>query len=44
MEFTTVEIKILQAAEVVVANESLKALDELQLTLVGGGVGEVIFG
>ena len=44
MEFTTLEIEILGATEVVVANESLKYLDELQLTLVGGGVGEVIFG
>ena len=44
MEFTTVEITILETAEVVVANESLKDLDALQLTLVGGGVGEVIFG
>lgn len=44
MEFTILEIAVLEKAEALVANENLKDLDELQLTLVGGGVGEVIFG
>lgn len=44
MEFTSLEIAILAKAETLVVNETLKDLDELQLALVGGGVGEVIFG
>ena len=44
MEFTTLEIAILERAEAIVADENLEDLDELRLALVGGGVGEVICG
>ena len=44
MEFTSLEIAILEIAEAHVADESVKVLDDLRLSLVGGGVGEVIFG
>lgn len=44
MEFTTLEVAILERAEAIVADENVRDLDELRLAGVGGGVGEVIFG
>lgn len=44
MEFSTLEIAILEKSEALGASDEVKDLNELQLTLVGGGVGEVIFG
>jgi hypothetical protein len=44
MEFTKTEIAILELIESDVAGEDIKQLQEFQLALIGGGVGEVIFG
>jgi hypothetical protein len=44
MEFTKMEIAILEMTENDVADEQIKQLQEFQLALIGGGVGEVIFG
>lgn len=44
MEFTALEVAILERAEAATVDERIKDLDELRLALVGGGVGEVIFG
>ena len=44
MEFTKLEVAVLEQAHADVAAEALTTLGDLELSLIGGGVGEVIFG
>lgn len=44
MEFNKLEVAILEQVQADVADRSLSTLDDLQLALVGGGCGEVLFG
>lgn len=44
MEFTKVEVSILEMTEVAAAEQSILTLDHMHLAMVGGGCGEVIFG
>ena len=43
MEHATVEISVLEKAVEVAGQDRLRELDDLQLTLVGGGGGDVVF-
>ena len=43
MEITKVEVEAVQKA-VQVSEEDVCALNDLQLALVGGGIGDVVFG
>lgn len=44
MEFTKVEVSILERMEATAAEQSILTLDQMHLAMVGGGCGEVIFG
>jgi hypothetical protein len=44
MEISKVETKVLEKLLDEVQNEQLRSLTDLQLALVGGGIGDVVFG
>jgi len=43
MEFSTTEITVVEDAVQEAARNELRKLNDLQLALVGGGIGDVIF-
>ena len=44
MEISKVETKVLEALVSEVQEEELRSLSDLQLAVVGGGIGDVVFG
>ena len=44
MEISKIETKVLEALVSEVQEEELRSLNELQLAMVGGGIGDVVFG
>ena len=44
MEISKVETKVVEALINEVQDEQLRSLTDLQLALVGGGIGDVVFG
>jgi len=44
MEFTKAEVIAIDETVTVATEEQLRELNEIQLALIGGGIGDVVFG